>query len=375
MSRIASEALIERSADWGVDTIFGLPGDGINGLMEGLRRHEDRLRFVLVHHEEAAAFMATGYAKSTGRLGVCLATSGPGDPSPERPLRRQARPCPRAGHHRHAGDPDARYRLSAGGEPGKVVHGRGRVQRDDTGTGPDFDSRRPRRASRAQPRAASPTSRCPTDIQVADADANPWEAVAPAVVKPTAPIYIQAPGVPDATTWSERPNAERGRVLSCSSVPAPWERETNCCGWPNYWGARSSRRCPERPRSLTGTRSYLGGIGLLGTVRGGSDRAERHAVHGGDELPLHKAPSRAGPGQGRPGRGRPRPGREPYRYGRPPRRRREKDACRAAASARTARPTRDFLESAQKQMTKWWEKMAALERSKPTRSSRNTWPA
>jgi pyruvate dehydrogenase (quinone)/pyruvate oxidase len=78
MSKIASELLIERLADWGVDTIFGLPGDGINGIMEGLRRHEDRVRFFLVHHEEAAAFMATGYAKCTGRLGVCLATSGPG---------------------------------------------------------------------------------------------------------------------------------------------------------------------------------------------------------------------------------------------------------------------------------------------------------
>src|SRR6201999_2308874 len=73
-----AQALIERLAEWGVDTIFGLPGDGINGIMEGLRRNAERIRFVLVHHEEAAAFMATGYAKSTGRLGVCLATSGPG---------------------------------------------------------------------------------------------------------------------------------------------------------------------------------------------------------------------------------------------------------------------------------------------------------
>ncbi len=78
MKKIASELLVERLIDWGVDTVFGLPGDGINGIMEGLRRHEDRIRFFLVHHEEAAAFMATGYAKSTGRLGVCLATSGPG---------------------------------------------------------------------------------------------------------------------------------------------------------------------------------------------------------------------------------------------------------------------------------------------------------
>ena len=74
----AAEALVERLSDWGVDTVFGLPGDGINGIMEGLRRHQDKIRFVLVHHEEAAAFMATGYAKATGRLGVCLATSGPG---------------------------------------------------------------------------------------------------------------------------------------------------------------------------------------------------------------------------------------------------------------------------------------------------------
>ena len=78
MKRIASELLVERLIDWGVDTVFGIPGDGINGIMEGFRRHRDRVRFVLVQHEEAAAFMATGYAKSTGRLGVCLATSGPG---------------------------------------------------------------------------------------------------------------------------------------------------------------------------------------------------------------------------------------------------------------------------------------------------------
>src|SRR4051812_18486234 len=78
MGEIVSDVLISRLAEWGVDTVFGLPGDGINGIMEGLRRHRDKVRFVLVHHEEAAAFMATAYAKATGRLGVCLATSGPG---------------------------------------------------------------------------------------------------------------------------------------------------------------------------------------------------------------------------------------------------------------------------------------------------------
>ena len=70
--------MIEILIDWGVDTIFGLPGDGINGIMESLRQNRKRIRFVQVRHEEAAAFMACGYAKYTGKLGVCLATSGPG---------------------------------------------------------------------------------------------------------------------------------------------------------------------------------------------------------------------------------------------------------------------------------------------------------
>ena len=78
MAKIAAELLVERLIDWGVDTVFGLPGDGINGLMEGFRRHQDKIRFILVAHEEGAAFMATAYAKCTGKIGVCLATSGPG---------------------------------------------------------------------------------------------------------------------------------------------------------------------------------------------------------------------------------------------------------------------------------------------------------
>jgi pyruvate dehydrogenase (quinone) len=74
----AADVLIESLLDWGVEVIFGLPGDGINGIMEALRTHQDKVRFVQVRHEEAAAFMACGYAKFTGKLGVCLATSGPG---------------------------------------------------------------------------------------------------------------------------------------------------------------------------------------------------------------------------------------------------------------------------------------------------------
>src|SRR5579859_4428570 len=77
-SKTASDVMVERLIDWGVDTIFGLPGDGINGIMEALRTHQDKIQFIQVRHEEAAAFAACGYAKFTGGLGVCLATSGPG---------------------------------------------------------------------------------------------------------------------------------------------------------------------------------------------------------------------------------------------------------------------------------------------------------
>jgi pyruvate dehydrogenase (quinone) len=71
---IIAEALL----DWNVDIIFGLPGDGINGFMEALRTRQDKIKFILVRHEESAAFMACAYAKYTGKLGACVATSGPG---------------------------------------------------------------------------------------------------------------------------------------------------------------------------------------------------------------------------------------------------------------------------------------------------------
>ncbi|HET7442359.1 MAG TPA: thiamine pyrophosphate-dependent enzyme, partial [Terriglobales bacterium] len=74
----AADVLVETLIDWGVNVVFGLPGDGINGIMESLRTHQEQIRFIQVRHEEAAAFMACAYAKFTGRLGVCLATSGPG---------------------------------------------------------------------------------------------------------------------------------------------------------------------------------------------------------------------------------------------------------------------------------------------------------
>lgn len=74
----ASDVVVESLIDWGVEVIFGLPGDGINGFMEALRTHRGRLHYIHVRHEETAAMAATGYAKFTGKLGVCFSTAAPG---------------------------------------------------------------------------------------------------------------------------------------------------------------------------------------------------------------------------------------------------------------------------------------------------------
>ena len=73
-----SDILVEALIGWGATHVFGIVGDGINPIIEALRKRQDRIAFVSVRHEEAAAFMATAFAKHTGRLGACLATTGPG---------------------------------------------------------------------------------------------------------------------------------------------------------------------------------------------------------------------------------------------------------------------------------------------------------
>src|SRR5690242_1796465 len=193
METIASEVLISRLADWGVDTIFGIPGDGINGIMEGLRRQSDRVRFVLVHHEEAAAFMASAYAKATGRLGVCLATSGPG------------------GIHLANGLYDAKLDhapiLAITGMQETSVLGTGYQQEVDLtrlyadvavynqmvvnpGQLPSLVDLAIRTAY-ARRGVAHLT--VPNDIQVAEAGQDPYQHVAPATPPHTAPIFLAPP--------------------------------------------------------------------------------------------------------------------------------------------------------------------------------------
>src|ERR671939_5548 len=196
MGKIASELLVERLIDWGVDTVFGLPGDGINGIMEGFRRHGDRIRFLLVHHEEAAAFMATGYAKATGRLGVCLATSGPG------------------GIHLLNGLYDAKLDhqpvLAITGMQETMLLGTGYQQEvhleklyQDVAA---YDvlvhvpAQIPALVDRAVRTSLAHRTvshlTFPNDLQVAPADEVPYKGVAPARLPVTAPVFSGPPGLP-----------------------------------------------------------------------------------------------------------------------------------------------------------------------------------
>src|SRR5207248_4207904 len=78
MSQTVGDFLVQRLHRWDVRHIFGYPGDGINGVFGALNRTEGKIQFVQARHEEMAAFMASAYAKFSGKLGVCIATSGPG---------------------------------------------------------------------------------------------------------------------------------------------------------------------------------------------------------------------------------------------------------------------------------------------------------
>jgi pyruvate dehydrogenase (quinone) len=199
VKEIVGESLAKRLIAWGVDTVFGLPGDGINGIMEGLRRHSDELDFVLVHHEEAAAFMAGGYAKATGRLGVCLATSGPG------------------GIHLLNGLYDAKLDhapvLAITGMQETAVLGTAYQQEvhldrlySDVADGYNLMITNPEQMPAAvdiairnalAKRTVSHLT-FPNDIQVAEVSQAPYESIGPGAPASTIPVYIPAPTTPRA---------------------------------------------------------------------------------------------------------------------------------------------------------------------------------
>jgi pyruvate dehydrogenase (quinone) len=266
MAAIASEVLISRLADWGVDTVFGLPGDGINGIMEGLRRNAERVRFVLVHHEEAAAFMATAYAKATGRIGVCLATSGPG------------------GIHLANGLYDAKLDhmpvLAITGMQETSVLGTGYQQEvhldrlfEDVAV---YDQMVVNPAQlpalvdiairTAYARRGVAHLTVPNDIQVADADADPYQHVAPARSPHTAPVYLPPPVRPrdrDVAAAAEVLNAARKPAIlvgiGARGARALVEQTAERLGAPIIKTLSGKMVVPDDSPYVTG------GIGLLGT--------------------------------------------------------------------------------------------------------------
>lgn len=78
MGKNVSDVIIEKLIDLGVRRIYGIPGDSINSLIDSIRTHKERIGFILVRHEETAALAAASEAKLTGKLAVCVGTSGPG---------------------------------------------------------------------------------------------------------------------------------------------------------------------------------------------------------------------------------------------------------------------------------------------------------
>jgi pyruvate dehydrogenase (quinone) len=266
VGRIASEALVERLADWGVDTVFGLPGDGINGIMEGLRRHQDRVRFVLVHHEEAAAFMATAHAKATGRVGVCLATSGPG------------------GIHLLNGLYDAKLDhmpvLAITGMQETALLGTGYQQEvnldklyvdvaeyDQMIYNPaQLPSVVDNAVRTAYARRGVAHLTVPNDIQVADADADPWQHVAPARSPATAPVMLQAPGRPNEEDLQQVATLlnEGEKVAILAGAGARHARE-ELLAVAEALGAPIVKTLPGKAVVPDDSPYTTGGIGLLGT--------------------------------------------------------------------------------------------------------------
>jgi pyruvate dehydrogenase (quinone)/pyruvate oxidase len=265
--KLATEALVERLAAWGVDTVFGLPGDGINGIMEGLRRHQDRVRFVLVHHEEAAAFMAAGYAKATGRLGVCLATSGPG------------------GIHLLNGLYDAKL------DHAPVLAITGMQETQLLGTGYQQEVHLDRLFADVAGYNAMvhvPTSipalvdlavrhalanrtvshlTIPNDVQEAPADAYPWTSVAPGREPATAPVFLPAPGLPRPADLAAAAEAlNRGARVAMLVGAGALGATAEVLEVAELLASPIVKTLPGKAAVPDGHPLTTGGLGLLGTA-------------------------------------------------------------------------------------------------------------
>ena len=266
MAQIASEALVQRLVDWEVDTVFGLPGDGINGIMEGLRRHQDEIRFVLVHHEEAAAFMATAHAKATGKIGVCLATSGPG------------------GIHLLNGLYDAKLDhvpvLAITGMQETSLLGTGYQQEvaldklyadvaeyDIMISNPvQIPAVTDLAIRTAYARRGVAHITVPNDIQVADAGADPWQHVAPASTPKTAAVYLAPPGLPSLEDLQRLADfLNDGDKIGILAGAGALHAREELVAVAETLGAPIVKTLPGKAAVPDDSPYTTGGIGLLGT--------------------------------------------------------------------------------------------------------------
>ncbi len=362
MAQIASEALVERLIDWGVDTVFGLPGDGINGIMEGLRRHRDKLEFVLVHHEEAAAFMATAHAKATGRIGVCLATSGPG------------------GIHLLNGLYDAKL------DHVPVLAITGMQETSLLGTGYQQEVALDRlfadvaeydmmisnpvqipavtdmaiRTAYARRGVAHIT--IPNDIQVADAGADPWQHVAPASTPKTAAVYLAAAGLPAAQeTAAARRLPQRRREDRHPGGAGALHAREELLAVAEALDAPIVKTLPGKAAVPDDSPVHhrRDRAARHQAVRG-PDGRDRHAADGRHQLPVHQAPAaegRCAARRSRPTRPGPAPASPPRCRSSATRSRRCAPCCRCSSSGRSTTSSR----STTQEMNAWRRKMAALE--------------
>ena len=360
MAQIASEALVQRLVDWGVDTVFGVPGDGINGIMEGLRRHQNQLRFVLVHHEEAAAFMATAHAKATGQIGVCLATSGPG------------------GIHLLNGLYDAKLDhmpvLAITGMQETSVLGTGYQQEvaldklyADVA---EYDQMiyNPQqlpavvdiaiRTAYARRGVAHLT--VPNDIQVADADADPYQHVAPAASPKTSPVYLAPPGMPAADELQRLADfLNDGRKIAILAGVGALHAREELLAVAEALGAPIVKTLPGKATVPDDSPYTTGGIGLLGTkpsedlmdeidtlfMVGTNFPYTKHLPQNVRTAQIEADPARAG-------------ARVPTEL---PIVGDAKEALRGLLPLLKERTDRDFLGKYQRETSKWRDKMAALE--------------
>jgi len=266
VAQIAAESLIERLADWGVDTVFGLPGDGINGMMEGLRRHKDKIRFVLVHHEEAAAFMATAYAKATGKIGVCLATSGPGaihllnglydakmDHQPVLAITGMQETALLGTSYQQEVALDRLFEDVA--EYDQMIYNPVQIK-----TVTDLAIRT------AYARRGVAHITVPNDIQVAEADTDPWQNVTPASAPKTAPVYLAPPGRPsDADLHRLADLLNAGKRIAILAGAGALHARDELLSLAETLGAPIVKTLPGKATVPDDSPYTTGGIGLLGT--------------------------------------------------------------------------------------------------------------